>query len=299
MDLEDQLRSVNRMLWLLFTSRTSDPAGFRIELQRVRKLQRPMIRLERTAERTKDFGSGLFQDECQYAITYYGSDRTDVDKTVATIKRYIDQGGTDYSNLNLIQGWRFGWAFPQPLDLGSRADVVGTIPTGTYQVRISGTDHCGNESAASVAASVTLTGPNNIYLRVPRVPWNSPLFPSYSVYVNGHLETTVAMPRWGYPSFTLTSLLGTGIAPKETVDNAGVLNTVRWRWLRVTRFSSNTREDTLNNGVWQSTITLETSFLQPRDVPQTDVIGYIRVQDVVQQIATPALSSFVVQVGTP
>jgi len=296
-DLDDQTRSVNRMLWKLFAPRVALPGGFRIELQRTRKLQRPQMRLERTNHRTVNLGSGLYRDDCQFAITYYGLDRMDVDKVIAEIKQFIDNGGTDYSFIDTIPAWRFGWAFPQPLDLAQDTTVVGTIPAGTYQVRISGVDRCGNESAASPNLPVVLASPGSFFLRVPRVPWNQPLFRQYKCYVNGHLEATITMPQWGYPTFSLTHLVGTGVAPKEMTNLDGSLNAIRWRFLRVTRFASNVQEDLLNNGMWQGTITLETSIHQPRLRTQDQIIGHVdTVVTVTDNVSLQDTSSYAVNV---
>src|SRR3954470_5577483 len=167
MDLDDQLRSIFRMLWELFVQERA--AGLRIEKERVDKLIRPHMRLEQLSHRSNDRGSGMWLDEVLYAITIYGKNRMDTSKMVTKIQQYLENGGSDYSNLYTIQGWRFGWSFPQPY-VELRAD--GTVPVGDHMLRVSGIDICGNESAASVQQVITLVdGTQSFEVRIPRVTW--------------------------------------------------------------------------------------------------------------------------------
>src|SRR5215471_20454104 len=231
LDLDDQFRSVYRMLWTLYG------------VQR-----RAGMRVEQTISREVDRGSGIYEDQAQYAITYYGTGRGDCLKTSGLLRQYLENGGEDYSNRYLIPAWKFGWNFPQPLDIELSAG--GTIPQGNHLVRISGIDVCGNESAASEGINVTVDGTQGLSITIPRVPWNHPLFPEYNVSVDGHLETAnVLMPTWGYPLATVNSLTGTGPAPPEAQTSQGDLNAVRWKFLRVTMMNSTLREDPIENGV--------------------------------------------------
>jgi hypothetical protein len=267
MNQDDMFRSVYRLLWQLYAAERA--AGLRIEDKRSQKLTRPHMRLEQTAEKGRDFGDGLQRKDCQYAITYYGTSRQDCTAVVAKLYSYLKEGGREFDTLDLIPGWRFGWNFPQPY-VELRAG--GTIPTGDHIVRISGIDVCGNESAASFALHGVTDGAQLIHIRIPRVTWNHPLFPSYNVFVDGHLEASVDMPQWGYPSVDIESLVGTGRVPLEAILPSGELRSVRWRHMRVTDYSSVQREDLLENGLFQSTITLGTTFMGTREPLQTGVM---------------------------
>jgi hypothetical protein len=271
--MEDQVRSVYRLLWVLYADRRFN--GLRIEMQRVKQLVRPHMRLEHLSFSSRGYGRGIEQDNSLFAITYYATSRKDAEDVVDIFHNYITNGGADFGSIDLIPAWRFGWNFPQPF-VESRAG--GILSAGTYEVRVSGFDICGNESAASKAMSIVLDGTNYnaIYVMIPRVPWAHPLFPSYNVFVNGHLEQAVVMPRWGYPNVTFTTLKGTGRPPWEAIDQNGNINAVRWKFLRVENFSSSIREDLIENGVFQATITLETSIMQARALPQTGVIENVQ-----------------------
>jgi len=266
LDLDDQFRSVYRMLWELYLP---DQPGLRIEDKRSRQLVRPSMRLEQTIHREVDRGYGIKEDQVQYAITYYGVNRSDCFKAVSKLEHYVEFGGAQYENRYLIQAWKFGWNFPAPLSVTL---VTGTVPAGDHQVRVSGIDVCGNESAASLPTAVTTTGPQGFDIIIPRVPWNHPLFPSYNVYVDGHLEGNVAMPQWGYPEITISSLTGTGSPPLEASNPQGDLNAVRWKFLRVYVLASVIREDPVENAVFQSTTTMETSMIQARIQPQDPIM---------------------------
>jgi len=290
LDLDDQFRSVYRFLWDLFenerapSSPPSTRPGLRIEDKRFRQLTRPSIRLEQTIHREVDRGSGIKEDQVQYAITYYGVDRSDTTKAVSKMAHYLEFGGTDYSNRYLIPAWKFGWNFPQPVDVELSAG--GTVPQGDHQIRVSGIDVCGNESAASLPTVVTVDGTQEMTIQIARVPWNHPLFPQYNVYVDGHLETNVQMPTWGYPMATISSLTGTGSPPLEASNPQGGLNAVRWKFLRVFTFASTVREDPVENGVFQSTTTMETSMIQARVLPQNPIMEYLSTTiDLMEDVA--------------
>jgi len=268
LDLDDQFRSVYRMLWELYSQERAQNS-LRIEDKRYRQLTRPSIRVEQTINREVDRGNYMKEDQVQYAITYYGTSRSDCLKAVSKLQGYIEYGGEDYKNRYLIQAWKFGWNFPQPVAIEPRAG--GTIPKGDHMVRISGIDECGNESAASLGSLVTLDGTQGFNVVIPRVPWVHPVFPQYNVYVDGHLEANVLMPTWNYPSSEIYGLAGTGQSPLEAISG-GEQNAVRWKFLRVTQLASTIREDGVENGVFQSTTTLETSMIQARILPQVPIM---------------------------
>jgi hypothetical protein len=280
LDLDDQFRSVFRMLWTLLSQERT--AGLRVEDQRSFKLIRPMMRLEQTISREVDRGNYMKEDQVQYAITYYGTSRADCAKIISLINSYVEFGGEDYENRYLIQAWKFGWNFPAPVSIELRAG--GTVPNGDHTVRISGVDVCGNESAASLSQTVTMgTGNNSFNIVIPRVPWVHPLFPSYFVYVDGHQEISTLMPKWNYPAAEINGLSGTGHPPLEATTIQGDQNAVRWKFLRVTSLGNVIREDTVENGAFQSTMTLETSMIQARILPQVPIMENLGLDIVITE----------------
>jgi hypothetical protein len=200
----------------------------------------------------------------------------DVMDKLNAFERSIKQGGKRFRLVNLIPAWRFDWQYP-PVAVNPRNVAGGHIVPGTYQVRVSAVDVCDNTSAASVPQVIVLTATDNaIGVRIPRVPYSSPLFKQYKVFVNGRQEGVVDLPyRVGllYPEIVIKDLLGTGAAPLDPSNTVRV----RWQLLRVTGWASSSREDEIKNGVFTGSITLQTTVEQEHDRVQVPTIGYLEV----------------------
>jgi hypothetical protein len=215
----------------------------------------------------------------------------DVMDNLNMFERSIRHGGVYHRIVNLIPAWRFNWQYPTIF-----VDAVpgGALAPATYQVRVSGIDLCDNESAASAPQDVVVDSTNNaISVRVPRVPYSTPLFKAFCVYVEGHKEGEVPLPpRNGllYPTALISDLLGTGDPPADPSDTLRV----RWKFLRVTGYSSSSREDEIKNGVFTGNISLQTTIEQEHDHWQVPTIGYLQVDTTLNQS-----DRFTIVVGVP
>lgn len=188
----------------------------------------------------------------------------------------MKHGGKRFRLVNLIPAWRFDWQYP-PVRVTPSGDA-GSIPPGTYQVRVSAVDVCDNESAASAPQEIVIEAPSNaIGVRIPRVPYSQPLFKEFRIYVDGHREGAIDLPpRTGYlyAQTVIRNLLGTGVAPADPSDTIRV----RWQNLRVTGFAASSREDDIKNGVFTGNITLQTTVEQEHPHEQLPVIGHLEVE---------------------
>jgi hypothetical protein len=239
-------------------------------------LIRPSWRVTYLTHRTEQVNSRKYRQVVDWVIDYYGSNRIDVMDKLDLFERSFKQGGENHRLVNLIRAWRTDWQFP-PVVLTPLTETTGTVPEGDHLVRVSGVDVYGNESAASVAQTVTLgSGQNAIKVRIPRIPYSSPLFKSYTVYVDGHEEGHASLPARGlqlYPQVVITNLLGTGAAPPDPTDTVSV----RWAFLRVTGYAASSREDDINNGVFTGNISLQTTVEQEHERKQVDTIQHLEV----------------------
>jgi hypothetical protein len=210
-----------------------------------------------------------------WTIDYYGVNRADVMDKMNALERSMKQGGKRFRLVNLIPAWRFDWQYP-PVTVAPTAS--GALAPATYSVRVSAIDLFGNESAASIPQDITLVAPDNaIGVRVPRVPYSSPLFKQFNIYVDGHHEASVDLPaRDGflYPQTVISNLLGDGPAPVEPSDTVRV----RWQHLRVTSYVASSREDDVNNGVYTGNINLQTTVEQEHDRVQLSPIEHIEAE---------------------
>lgn len=271
LDLEEQFHSVKHAIWDLY------PAGSKTRVleERPSTLIRPSWRISYLTHRDEQLTARRYRQTVDWTIDYYGSNRMDVMDQMNAFERSIKHGGKRFRLVNLIPAWRFNWQYPPVVatPLGS-----GNIAPGTYQVRVSAIDICDNESAASVAQAVVVEDPNNaIGLRIPRVPYSSPLFKRFVIYVNGHREGAVDLPfRAGplYAQTLITDLLGTGPAPLEPSDTVRV----RWQFLRVTGYASSSREDEVKNGVFSGNISLQTTVEQEHDRVQVPPVEHLEVE---------------------
>jgi len=267
-DIEEQFHSVKHAIWSIY------PVGSkqRVLEERPNILVRPSWRVTYLSHRDEQLTSRRFRQIIDWTIDYYGSNRADVMDKLNLFERYMKQGGKRFRLVNLIPAWRFSWQYP-PVNVSPT--VGGALAPRTYQVRVSAIDICGNESAASEEQAITLVAPDNaIGVRIPRVPYSSPLFTDFRVYVDGHREASVELPsRSGYlyPQTVISNLLGTGAAPQEPDDTVRV----RWQHLRVTGFAASSREDDITNGVFTGNINLQTTVEQEHDRVQLPPIEYI------------------------
>jgi hypothetical protein len=270
-DLEEQFHSVKHAIWCLYPT----TAKLRVLEDRPTTLVRPSWRVSYLTHRNEQLTSRRYRQVVDWTIDYFGSNRMDVMDKLDAFERSIKYGGKNFRFVNLIPAWRFSWQYP-PVILTAVGD--GSLSPGTYQVRVSAIDTGSNESAASVPQDVVIAAPNNaIAVRIPRVPYSSPLFKQYKIYVNGHQEASLDLPpRDGfmYARTTITNLLGNGVAPQEPNDTVRV----RWQFLRVTGFAASNREDDINNGVFTGNINLQTTVEQENERVQLPAIEYIAAE---------------------
>ena len=273
-DIEEQFHSIKHAIWTLYPVNSKQ----RVLEERPNILVRPSWRVTYMTHRDEQLTSRRFRQVIDWVIDYYGSNRADVMDKMNLFERSMKQGGKRFRIVNMIPAWRFSWQYP-PVSLSP--SVGGALVPATYQVRVSAIDICDNESAASEVQEITLVAPDNaIGVRIPRVPYSSPLFPQFKVYVNGHQEQTVELPRrdgYLYPQAVINNLLGTGPAPKEPSDTVRV----RWQHLRVTGFAASSREDDITNGVFTGNITLQTTVEQEHDRVQLPPIEHIEAETTV------------------
>lgn len=270
MDLEEQFHSVKHAIWELY------PTGSKMRVleQRPDILVRPSWRVSYLAHRDEQLTSRRYRQVVDWTIDYYGLTRVDVMDSINTFEKSIKQGGARFRLVNLIPAWRFEWQYP-PVVVSSIQVADGNVASATYQVRVGAVDACDNESAASVAQEVVVVD-NAIRVRIPRVPYSSPLFKQFKIYVNGSLEGVVDLPyRQGllYPQIVIKDLLGTGAAPLEP----GATVRVRWQNLRVTGWASSSREDDIKNGVFTGNISLQTTVEQEHDRVQLPTIERVDI----------------------
>jgi hypothetical protein len=269
-DLEEQMHSVKHAIWDLY------PVGSKTRVldERPNTLVRPSWRITYLNHRDEQLTSRRYRQIADWTIDYYGMNRADVMDKMNLFERNMKHGGKHHRLVNLIPAWRFDWQYP-PVSLSTLND--GSIPPGTYQVRVSAVDICDNESAASAPQEVVIEAPNNaIRVRVPRVPWSSPLFKEFRVYVDEYQQVSVDLPPRGgylYPQIVIRNLLGSGNAPKEPSDTIRV----RWQFLRVTGYAASSREDDIVNGVFTGNISLQTTVEQEHDHIQLPTIEHIEV----------------------
>lgn len=279
LDLEEQFHSVKHAIWDLY------PIGSKARVleERPGTLVRPSWRVSYLTHHDQQLTSRRYRQVVDWIIDYYGSNRMDVMDKMNAFERSIKQGGKRFRLVNLIPAWRFDWQYP-PVAVNPRNDVGGNIAPGTYQVRVSAVDVCDNTSAASVPQAVVIDAPDNaIGVRIPRVPYSSPLFKQYKIFVNGRQEGAVDLPyRVGllYPEIVIKDLLGTGAAPLDPSNTVRV----RWQFLRVTAWASSSREDEIKNGVFTGSITLQTTVEQEHDRVQVPTIGYLEVDTTLNTI---------------
>lgn len=270
-DLEEQMHSVKHAIWDLY------PVGSKTRVidERPGTLVRPSWRISYLTHRDEQLTSRRYRQVIDWTIDYYGSNRMDVMDKINMFERSMKHGGKRFRLVNLIPAWRFGWQYP-PVVVTPIAD--GAIAPGTYQVRVSAVDACGNESAASAPQEVVIEAPNNaIKIRIPRVPYSSPLFKEFRIYVDGHREGAVDLPlrsSYLYPQVVIRNLLGTGVAPAEPSDTIRV----RWQNLRVTGFAASSREDDVKGGVFTGNISLQTTVEQEHPHEQVPVVGRLEVE---------------------
>jgi len=264
------MHSVKHAIWELY------PVGSKTRVldQRPNTLVRPSWRISYLTHRDEQLTSRRYRQIADWTIDYYGMNRSDVMDKITLFERSMKHGGKRHRLVNLIPAWRFDWQYPEPITATLND---GAIAPGTYQVRISAIDMCDNESAASAPLTVVVEAPNNaIRVRVPRVPWSSPLFKEYKIYVDGFLQGSVDLPprnSYLYPQTVIRNLLGSGNTPKEPSDTIRV----RWQNLRVTGFAASSREDDISNGVFTGNISLQTTVEQEHDRVQTPTIEHIEV----------------------
>ena len=270
-DLEEQFRSIKHAIWCVY------PTGSKVRVLEDRPdvLMRPSWRVTYLTHRDEQLTSRRFRQVVDWTIDYYGMNRADTMDRLNSFERSMKFGGSRFRLVNLIPAWRFDWQYP-PVQLDTL--TTGTLSPATYQVRVSAIDVAGNESAASVAQAVDVADPDNaIHVRVPRVPYSSPLFKQFNVFVNGSQEATIPLPdrnSYLYPETVITNLLGTGAAPKEPSDTVRV----RWQNLRVTGFAASSREDDVKNGVYIGNISLQTTVEQEHDRIQLPAIEYLETE---------------------
>lgn len=237
----------------------------------------------RINHRTHDYGAGGYSDECQWALTYNGTTRQDVDKVLSAFRNTIENG-LGYGDFYRIAAWRFNWRYIQPDVQPNTVPLISGLPAATYSIRVSGLDVCGNESAASLPVLVTLVAPSNsIRIRVLRAPALSPIFRSYNIYVNNHLEVSglvqpgisngqvVGGSNSVYAIALLTNLLGTGAAPVENPVP------VRWRFVRIDTYTDALKEDEEQDGLFNGNVVMETTTFQERDQPQADMVRVLGI----------------------
>jgi len=271
LDLDEQFHSVKHAIWNLY------PIGSKTRVLEDRPvtLVRPSWRVTYLTHRDEQLTSRRYRQIIDWTIDYYGMNRADVMDRLGAFERSMKQGGPRFRLVNLIPAWRFDWQYPPPV-LAPTGD--GNIAPGKYAVRVSAIDICDNESAASVPQDVVVAAPDDaIRVRVLRVPYSSPLFKQFRIYVNGHREAVVDLSgRVGplYPQVVIRDLLGTGPAPLDPSDTVRV----RWQYLRVTGFAASNREDDVNNGVFTGNINLQTTVEQEHDRVQLPTIDYLEVQ---------------------
>lgn len=271
-DLEEQFHSVKHAIWCLY------PTGSKTRVleDRPNVLVRPSWRVTYLTHRDEQLTSRRYRQVVDWTIDYYGSNRADVMDKMNAFERSMKYGGAKYRLVNLIPAWRFDWQYP------STSIVIpqggGAIPQGTHQVRISAIDVSGNESAASMPQDVAIADPNNaIGVRIARVPYSSPLFKTFKIYVDDHQEASIDLPArqsYLYPQTLITNLLGTGPAPQEPSDTVRV----RWQHLRVTGFAMSSREDDVNDGVYTGNINLQTTVEQEHARVQLPAIEHIEAE---------------------
>ncbi len=271
LDLDEQFHSVKHAIWNLY------PVGSKTRVLEDRPvtLVRPSWRVSYLTHRDEQLTSRRYRQVVDWTIDYYGNNRADVMDRIGAFERSMKQGGPRFRLVNLIPAWRFDWQYPPPI---AAPTGDGNLAPGTYAVRVGAVDICDNESAASVPLDIVVADPNNaIRVRVLRVPYSSPLFKQYIVYVDGHREASISLPnRTGvlYPELVIRDLLGTGPAPVEPSDTVRV----RWQHLRVTAFAASSREDEVKNGVFTGNINLQTTVEQEHDRVQLPAIEYIEAQ---------------------
>ena len=273
-DIEEQFHSLKHAIWSIY------PVGSkqRVLEERPNILVRPSWRVTYLTHRDEQLTSRRFRQIVDWTIDYYGSNRADVMDKMNLFERSMKQGGPRFRLINLIPAWRFSWQYP-PVSIATSGD--GFLLPGTYEVRVSAIDICDNESAASAAQVITLASTDSaISIRIPRVPYSSPLFKQFKIYVNGHQEASVDLPYRNdllYPQTVISNLLGTGPAPKEPDDTVRV----RWQNLRVTGFAASSREDDITNGVFTGNINLQTTVEQEHDRVQLPAIEHIEAETTV------------------
>lgn len=273
-DIEEQFHSVKHAIWGLYPTGSKQ----RVLEERPNTLVRPSWRVTYLTHRDEQLTSRRYRQIVDWVIDYYGVNRSDVMDKMNLFERSMKQGGKRFRLVNLIPAWRFSWQYP-PISVAPT--VGGTLVPGTYLVRVSAVDICDNESAASESQAITLVAPDNaIGLRIPRVPYSSPLFTDFKVYVNGHQEGAVELPRRNdllYPQTVISNLLGTGVSPQEPSDTVRV----RWQNLRVTGFAASSREDDITNGVFTGSMNLQTTVEQEHDRVQLPAIEHIEAETTV------------------
>jgi hypothetical protein len=261
---------------------------------RVQNSQRPIWSVRRINHRIQDLGRAGYADIDQWSLAYWSTDRQDADFTLEAIKQAIVSGGIGSRRSNRIPGWRFNWQYPQPVI----SQVVGTgslAQNQAYQVRVSGIDLCDNESAASIPLLVTLVAPNNtLSIRILREPYLAPLFKSYNVYINGHLQINILHPTVQlYPVATIETVVDSGAIPREPSND----NPTRWKYIRVDSYNDSVREDDITNGLFNATITLQTSTYQEKNFDQPEAVWEITGTQIVNDtpVVIAPVGPYVVQ----
>jgi hypothetical protein len=290
--LDDQTMSMKRFVWDIYGT------GAKVEVEadkRLGEIKRPSWYIERVGHNIRQLSTLNFSDECAWKLFYYGSSRVDVDDALTLFNEGVQMDGTFYKggikgNRNLIPVWRHYWQFPQIYLTPYQTvppEPTGTL-SGTYSVRASGFDVCGNESAASVAQLVTVTTPNNAFkVRAPKVPGTYPVFKEVWIYVAEKKEVVILQKdAKHYAEAKIGSLLGTGAAPK----NPGEQVAVRWKFMRVTGMDTRIAQDRLKDGSFMGIVTLSTTCFQERQRSQEDVMREITTREYINIDTVPLLT---------
>jgi hypothetical protein len=295
-DFNDRLLSLRLHIWDAFATQIA--GGLRIEtLGRVQNFTRPMVNIRSINYRAIDHGALSYVHNDQWSISYYGLDEPDVAAFETTFGRSIESNGLRNKLARRIKGYRFNWQYPQPV-VTPKTVVGSALPVAQYEVRVSGIDMCDVESAASAPLLVNVVAPDNaLRIRLKRQPSIGDLFKAYRVYVNGHLESTITKPlNQLYPTVVIGSLVGTGSAPLAVSENIAI----RWRYLRVENYSITTREDEIQDGLFDAFITLETTVYEERERPQDEPMREITaIQQIVPEVVASPVNPYLVTITNP
>lgn len=285
MDYNDRLLSIRHLLYTTFQDRIAQDNMRFLTEGRVVNSQRPIWRIRRINHRTEDLGKAGYRDVDQWSINYWATNRLDADTTLQAFQQAIISGGVGSRHSNRIPGWRFSWQYPQPVV--SQLSDVGSLAQGqSYEIRVSGIDLCDNESAASAPLLVPLVAPNNtLSVRILRQPFLAPLFRSYNIYVNGHLLENILHPTTQlYPVAMVGSVNPSGKLPLDPSNSVPI----RWKFIRVDSYNDATREDDITDGLFNSTITMQTSTYQEKIMEQQEAIWNIGGTQIIVQPTPPS-----------